>query len=204
MKFLLGQKGRMSQIFTEDGRSIQVTELAVEPMVVVQVKRPETDGYSAVQVGYGRKKESRSTKAERGHTGDLGSFRYLREFRVPEAELDSWKKGDEVKPEVISDGDVVSITAITKGKGIQGVVKRHNFAGGPRSHGQKHGERSPGSIGSMGIKRVMKGKKMAGRMGGGQVTRKKAQVVYNQPEEGRVMIKGAIPGVRGGLVKIIG
>lgn len=205
MKFLLGEKGRMTQIFEETGRVMPVTVIKVQPAVVTQVKTEAKDGYSAVQLGAGEKKEKNLTKAIRGHLADLGQCRYLREFRLrSKKEDDQWQRGQTVELSVIQAGDRVTVTSISKGKGFQGVVKRHGFAGGPRTHGQKHSEREPGSIGATGIQRVMKGKKMAGRMGGRQTTRQNVLVVRSRPETGELLLKGAVPGRPGSLVKIQG
>jgi len=202
MKFILGKKGRMTQIFEEDGRVIPVTVINVQPSVVTQLKTEAIDGYSAAQIGSGHRRESNVAKAQIGHTGDLGAMAYLREFRLTADEVSKMSRGDKIEVSSFEPGDVVSVTAISKGKGFQGVVKRHGFAGGPRTHGQKHSEREPGSIGSTGIQRVLKGTRMAGRMGGRQVTVRNLKVVRSMPESGQLMIKGAVPGRPGSLVKI--
>jgi len=199
MKFILGLKGKMSQIFTEDGKVVPVTLIQAGPAVVTQVRNQEKDGYSAVQLGFGTQKEKNVNKAQKQAWGDLGLFKYVREFRV---EDHSYQKGDKIDVSVFEVGDVINVSSVSKGKGFQGVVKRWNFAGGPKSHGQKHSLRAPGSIGSTGPQRVFKGKKMAGRMGGKRVTVKNLQIVAIDTENNIIAVKGAVPGVPGALVEI--
>ncbi len=201
MKFLLGEKEKMSQIFAEDGTVIPVTIIKTSPMSVVQIKTKESDGYYAVQVGFGLKSEKNQNKSQRGHLKDLSSFRYLREFRLTPEEVSAFSRGQELEIS-FAEGDKVFVSSISKGKGFQGVVKRHGFAGGRRSHGQKHSEREPGSIGATGPQRVMKGKKMGGRMGSDRVTVKNLSIAKILPEEGLIMIKGAVPGRTGTLVEL--
>ena len=201
MKFILGTKQHMTNFFTEDGKAVPVTLISAGPIVVTQVKDTDSDGYSAVQVGYGTQKPERKTKAEVGHTKELGSFRYLREWRVDNSTL---KRGDSITLDQFVVGDVVSVSGVTKGKGFQGVVKRHGFHGDKRSHGRKHGERSPGSIGGGGRAggRVIKGMRMAGRMGSDFITIENLTVVAIDPQSNTLLIKGAIPGRRGTLVEV--
>jgi large subunit ribosomal protein L3 len=200
MKFLLGTKGRMTQVFDEGGGVTPATVVNAGTLTVTQVKENEKDGYSAVQVGFGEKKEKNVAKAQKGHLKNLGMFRYMREF----FSLEELKRGDTIDISNFDAGDVVTVSAISKGKGFQGVIKRHNFAGGPRSHGQKHSERAPGSIGAQGPQRVFKGKKMGGRMGGDRVTVKNLKVLQVDKETGTIVISGAIPGRPGTLVEIRG
>ncbi|MAF59382.1 MAG: 50S ribosomal protein L3 [Candidatus Pacebacteria bacterium] len=200
MKFILGTKQYMTQVFDEEGRVHPVTVLDAGPMVVTQIKDDEKDGYSAVQVGYGDRNEKNINKPLKGHLKDLGLFRYLREFRG----TGEHKKGDKVDVSAFEKGDVVEVSAVSKGKGFQGTVKRHGFHGGPRSHGQKHSERAPGSIGATGPQRVFKGKKMSGRMGTDRVTVKNLKVLSADKEKNQLIIKGAIPGRRGTLVEVRG
>jgi len=200
MKFILGKKEHMTQIFDESGRVRPATVLTAGPVTVTQVKTNDGDGYGAVQVGYGSQKESRVSKAEKGHTKDLGVFRVLKEFRDGTAEL---KKGDEINVDVFEEGDTVNVSGISKGKGFQGVVKRHGFAGGPRTHGQKHSEREPGSIGATGPQRVFKGTRMAGRMGGERVTVKNLKVLKVDKSNNSIWVSGAIPGRKGTLVEVV-
>lgn len=201
-KFILGKKEQMTQYFTEEGKAIPVTIVTVDPITVTQVKTTDTDGYEAVQFGTGVRNEKNVNKAQRGAWKDLGMFKTVKEFRLDApAEL---KKGDVLTAsDVLEAGQVVTVTGISKGKGFQGVVKRHNFAGGRRSHGQKHSEREPGSIGATGPQRVFKGTKMAGRMGSDRVAVKNLEVVAMDPEKNVVFIKGAVPGRRGTLLEIV-
>ena len=196
----------MTQIFDEAGLVHPVTVLKAGPMVVTQVKTDKTDGYTAVQVGFGARAEKNITKAVKGQMKS-GNYMYLREFRV---EGDpAFKVGDTIdltNTATFSVGDMVTVSGISKGKGFQGPVKRHGFKGGPRSHGQKHSEREPGSIGGGGRDggRVAKGKRMAGRMGGDRITTKGLTVVSVKPETGEIFIRGSVPGRRGTLVEVKG
>ena len=192
----------MTQVFTEDGTCIPVTVLSAGPISVTQVKTEEKDGYRAVQVGYGERNERNINKAQKGHLGDAGPLRYLREFRVEEGEGAS--VGDKIDVSIFAEGDTVEISGISKGKGFQGVVKRHGFHGGPRSHGQKHSEREPGSIGATGPQRVFKGTRMAGRMGSDRITVKGLKVVAVDKENNTILVTGAVPGKRGTLIEIKG
>ena len=197
MKFILGTKQNMTQLFDEDGKVHPVTVLKTAPMVVTQVKTTEKDGYEAVQVGFGSKSPRRINKPLRGHMKDLGNFQYLREI----SGLKDSSVGEKINPE-LTPGEKVEVSAISKSKGFQGVVKRHGFHGGPRSHGQKHSEREPGSIGAGGYQRVFKGTRMAGRMGGDRITVKNLTVISYDKETGELCIRGAVPGRRGTLVEV--
>jgi len=199
MKFILGTKEEMTQVFTEEGKAVPVTVVKAGPVVVTQIRNIEKDGYEAVAVGFGEKKAIHVAKAQKGQFKDLGNFRTVREFRVasPEANV-----GDSFDVSIFAEGDTVEVSGITKGKGFQGVVKRHGFHGGPRSHGQKHSEREPGSIGATGPQRVFKGTRMAGRMGTDRVTVKNLRVVAVDKENNLLYISGAIPGRRGTLLEI--
>jgi len=202
MKAILGTKLRMTQYFDENGLVHPATLIKAGPCVVTQIKTIDTDGYNAIQVGFGEQKESRKTKAELGHTKDLGVFRVLQEFRVDDTS--SYSKGDSIDVSVFGLGDIVAVSGTSKGKGFQGVVKRHGFAGGRRSHGQKHSEREAGSIGAGGVQRVFKGTRMAGRMGGDRITVKNLAVLAISAETQEILIKGAIPGRKGTLIEIRG
>ena len=197
MKYILATKQSMTQVFDENGRVHPATVLTVSPNVVTQVKTEEQDGYEAVQVGTGSKAEKNITKPEKGHLKGKGPFAVLREFRITG---DKPELGSEIKEDVFEKGDTVHVSAISKGKGFQGVVKRHNFAGGPRTHGNKHHERTPGSIGAKGVARVFKGRKMPGRMGADRVTVKNLKVLDVQ--DGTLILSGAVPGHRGTLVEV--
>ena len=204
MKFTLGTKQYMTQFFKEDGRVQAATVVAYTPLTVTQVKEEAKDGYAAVQVGLGTQKKSRVSKAQLGAWGDLGTFQYVVEFPVSEGA--SFKRGDTILPQdIFTPGDVVAVRGITKGKGFQGVVKRHGFGGGRRTHGQKHSEREPGSIGGGGRAggRVVKGMRMAGRMGGNRITVRNLPILAVNPETQTMVIGGALPGRRGTLLEIV-
>ena len=201
MKAILGLKEKMTQIFDEEGNVTPVTVLKTGPVTIVQIKNTDKDGYNAIQVGFGERKEKRLTKAQIGHFKGLGNFRYVKEFKLSEIPADL-KVGDKIELSSFSEGDKVRITSYSKGKGFQGVVKRHGFKGGRRSHGQKHSEREPGSIGSTGPQRVFKGTRMAGRMGNDKVTLKNVKVAAINLEANEIYLKGAIPGRKGTLVEI--
>ncbi|HEY4525405.1 MAG TPA: 50S ribosomal protein L3 [Candidatus Paceibacterota bacterium] len=212
MKFFLGTKGRMTQVFDESGVAHPATLVSAAPMTVTQVKSTEVDGYSAVQVGAGERKEKNLSKPVLGHlsAGGGSSFggkgkpypRYLREY-APDSALE---KGASIDISIFAAGDIVEVAAISKGKGFQGVVKRHGFSGGPRSHGQKNKERAPGSIGGGGRAggRVIKGMRMAGRMGGDRVTVRNLRILQVDTETNTLVISGAIPGRPGTLVEVHG
>ncbi len=195
----------MTQVFDGSGIIQPATMLLVGPVVVTQVKTKEKDGYNAIQLGYGRKAEKRTSKARAGHLKGLENFRHLREWRI-EGDMPLLQRGAIINASLFSEGDVVAVSGISKGKGFQGVVKRHGFKGGPRSHGQKHSEREPGSISGGGRAggRVVKGMRMAGRMGGDRVTVKNLKVVRVDHERGLLLVRGAVPGRRGTLVEVSG
>ncbi len=199
MKFILGEKKNMSQIFDEKGHVIPVTLIKAGPVVVTQIKTLENDGYDAVQVGYGDQKESRKNKPELGHSKK--AYKVLKENRISEDKIDV-KVGDIIDVSTFEEGETVTAISTSKGKGFQGVVKRWGFHGGPRTHGNKHTERSPGSIGSTGPQRVFKGKKMGGRMGSDRVTLPSVKIVHVNKETGEILVRGAIPGRRGTLVEL--
>ncbi len=209
MKYILGKKIEMTQIFTEAGEAAPVTKISAGPCTVVQVKTAEKDGYSAVQFGYGEKKAKNISKPQQNHMKGLGNFRYLREARIStdknrdEHGLDL-KRGDVVDISNFNEGEKIQITANSKGKGFQGVVKRHGFHGSPASHGHKDQLRMPGSIGATGPAHVFKGTKMGGHMGDEQVTVKNLEVIKVDAEKNEIYVKGAVPGARNGLVIIAG
>ncbi len=202
MKFLLGTKENMTQIFTEDGVVVPVTVIKTSPNVVTQVKTKDKDGYQAIQIGFGEKKAKNITKPHKGHVKELGNFAHLKEVKL----IGEFNIGDKIELGTLLEGDTVTISSISKGKGFQGVVKRHGFKGGRRSHGQKHSEREPGSIGGGGRAggRVVKGMRMAGRMGSDRVTVKNLKIARVDLDNQLVYIKGAIPGRKGTLVEIKG
>jgi large subunit ribosomal protein L3 len=201
MKFILGTKQNMAQVFDENGVH-PVTIVVTGPNTVTHVKTKEKDGYAALQIGYGEKKAKNLSKALKGHLKDHGNFRYIKEYRVKNGELPAMNVGDKIEPSAFAVGDKVVVRAISKGKGFQGVVKRHGFKGGPRSHGQKHSEREPGSI-SHGLRTgPRRGLRMAGRMGADTITVKNLKVIDVQADH--ILISGAIPGRRGTLVEVRG
>ncbi len=203
MKFILARKERMTQIWGEDGRVMVGTLLKTSPLVVTQVKTPDSkDGYAAVQVGFEEQKVSRVNKAELGHTKGKG-YKVVQEFRTDDAA--TYEVGKEIGIDTFAVGDAVTVVGTTKGKGFQGVVKRHGFHGGRRSHGQKHSEREPGSIGGGGRAggRVIKGMRMAGRMGGDRVTVSGLRVLHIDAAKGEIIISGAVPGAKGTLLEVV-
>ena len=202
MKFILGTKGKMTQVFDDAGVVSAATIITASPMTVTQVKTKEIDGYTATQFGSGVKAEKNINSAGKGHLKDLPMIRHLREAR----DMTGLERGATLDVSVFVPGDVVEVTSTSKGKGFQGVVKRHGFKGGPRSHGQKNKERAPGSIGGAGRAggRVSKGTRMGGRMGGDTVTVKNLRVLQVDQESHTLIISGAIPGRPGTLVEIRG
>ncbi len=203
MKFILGKKVNMSQIFNAKGEVVPVTVVDAGPIIVTQVKDGGKDGYKAVQVGFGSRKESNIAKAQKGHFKTLGNFAHVQEFRIKSGDI-TMKVGDKIDAGSFVAGDDIVVSSISKGKGFQGVVKRHGFHGGPRSHGQKHSEREPGSI-SGGVRnggRVPKNMRMAGRMGSDRITIKNLKIVDVDTANNQILIGGAIPGRRGTLVEV--
>ena len=204
---MLGVKGRMTQIFDDKGTVSAVTIITATPMKVTQVKTAEKDGYSAVQVGAGSRKEKNLSAPVKGHLKDIGPVRFIREVRLTGQGTDeAAERGTTIDVSSFTEGDVVAVSAISKGKGFQGVVKRHGFKGGPRSHGQKNKERAPGSIGGGGRAggRGLKGMRMGGRMGGDRITVKNLKVLKIDASTNTLMISGAVPGRPGTLVEIRG
>ncbi len=203
MKFILGTKEHMTQVFDTDGVAHPVTILRVTPAKVTQVKTKEKDGYEALQIASGEQKAHRVNKAQTGHLG--GAYKNVMEFRVRtgvKEELPALEKNATFDASIFEKGDVVNVSAISKGKGFQGVVKRHGFRGGPGSHGMKHTLRTPGSIGATGAQRVFKGLRMAGRMGGDRITVKNLKVIAVNATENIILVRGAVPGRRGTLVEV--
>lgn len=193
----------MSQIFNAKGEVVPVTVLDAGPVVVTQIKDAQKDGYKAVQVGFGARKEKNINKAQKGHFKTLGNFAHVKEFRTKTEEI-TLKVGDKIDASAFSIGDKIVVSSISKGKGFQGVVKRHGFAGGPRSHGQKHSEREPGSIGGGLRNKVPKNMRMAGRMGSDRITSKNVQIIDIDVANNQILIGGAIAGKRGTLVEVRG
>ncbi|OGI90454.1 50S ribosomal protein L3 [Candidatus Nomurabacteria bacterium RIFCSPLOWO2_01_FULL_40_15] len=202
MKFILGKKENMTEYFSPEGEVFPVTILSVGPVTVTKIFEKSKDGYNAVQVGFGTEKKQRITKARAGQMKG-GLFKVLKEFRLKPEDINDTKVGDSIDVSIFSPGDKLLISGVSKGKGFQGVVKRHGFKGGPRTHGQKHSEREAGSIGGGLRTHVPKGMRMAGRMGSDRITQKNLKVVFVDKENNTMLVKGAIPGVRGSLVEII-
>lgn len=203
MKFILGTKDGMTQVFDADGVCHAATVLKVTPLTITQVKNAEKDGYDAVQVAAVEQKIERKNKAELGHAG--GAYKHVKEFRTRknfDETLGGMEKGASIDVSVFEAGDKIVVSAISKGKGFQGVVKRHGFHGGPASHGQKHSHREPGSIGATGPARVFKGMRMAGRMGSDKVTVKNLKVLQVNKDENILLVSGAVPGRKGTLVEV--
>ena len=196
---IVGKKLGMSQIFTDNGKAEAVTAIEAGPCTVIQVKTKDKEKYDAVQLGFGEAK--RVNSPQRGHLNELGQFRYLREFRVDDTE--GIQVGDKVDVSMFEAGDLVDVTGISKSKGFAGVVKRHHFAGGPKTHGQSDRHRHPGSIGASATpSRVLKGMRMAGHMGNDRVTARHLEVFQADPERNLLLVKGAVPGSRNGLLLI--
>jgi len=199
---LIGKKLGMTRVFTDDGRWVEVTVLEAGPCTVVQRKTRESDGYDAVQVGYGDVKESRCTKPQLGHFAKAGiePKRMLREFKL--AGDGDVNPGDEVKADIFEIGERVDVSATSKGKGFQGVIKRHGFGGGPGGHGS-HFHRAPGSIGQAATpSKVYKGKKLPGQMGNKKVTVRNVEIVNVDSERNLILLRGCVPGANGGMVTV--
>src|SRR3989339_1164787 len=203
MKFILAKKENMTEYFGEDGAVVPVTILSAGPITVTRVFSKAKDGYDSIQVGFGTQKKER---VSRGSAGAMkGAFyKTLKEFRLKSADKVTAKEGDVIDVSIFAPGDMLQVSSVSKGKGFQGVVKRHGFHGGPRTHGQKHSEREPGSIGSTGPQKVIKGQKMPGRMGGDRVTIKNLKVLKVYLENNLLILSGAVPGRRGTLLEIRG
>jgi len=207
MKFILGKKIEMSQVFDKDGLVIPVTLVQAGPCFVTQKKTTERDGYEALQIGFGEAKEKRTNKARKGHLAGIRNresgiknLKFLREYRIANSELEP---GSEIKADIFQEGDLVKVAGTSKGKGFAGVVKRHHFGGGPATHGQKHSLRAPGSIGSTFPERVPKGRRMGGRMGGERNTVRGLKIVKVDAENNIIAVLGAVPGIRGALLEIM-
>ena len=193
----------MTQIFSADGQVFPVTVVSAGPVMVTKVLTAEKNGYSALQVGYEEIKKDRLNKARKGDLAEMPGFSLVREFRVTDEAAKNLKQGDQIDVSQFSLGETVSVSGLSKGKGFQGVVKRHGFAGGRRSHGQKHSEREAGSIGATWPQRVLKGKRMAGRMGGDKITVKNLKILGVDKEANTLLISGALPGRRGTVLEVI-
>jgi len=201
MKGILGRKGDMTQVFTESGKLIPVTIVEIEPNVVTQIKTKENDGYEAIQLGFSTKREKLATKASSGITTKAGTTpkRFFKEIRG--VDVANYALGQEINADIFTAGEVVDVTGTSKGKGFQGVIKRHNQSRGPMGHGS-HYHRGPGSMGTMRPMRVFKGKKLAGHMGTLTVTIQNLEIVAVDTENNVILISGNIPGPKKGLVII--
>ena len=201
-KVIIGKKLGMTQIFDEKGRVIPVTIIEAMPNVVAQVKTIETDGYNAIQLAYGEVKESKVNKPVKGHFAKVGITpkKHLREFRVDSAE--EYKVGDEIKADTFTAGDKIDVQGTSKGKGFQGVIKRHGQSRGPMGHGSMY-HRRPGSMGPTSTPgRVFKGKKLPGHMGVDTITIQNLDVVKVDMDKNVILVKGSVPGVKGAILKI--
>lgn len=201
-KGILGKKVGMTQVFTENGELVPVTVIEATPNVVLQVKTVKTDGYEAVQVGFDDKREVLSNKPAKGHVAKANTApkRFIKEFN--NVELGEYKVGQEIKVDVFQAGDVVDVTGTTKGKGFQGVIKRHGQSRGPMTHGSRF-HRRPGSMGAASYPaRVFKGKKLAGRMGGDRVTIQNLEIVRVDADKNVILVKGNVPGAKKSLIEI--
>lgn len=188
----------MTQFFDEEGNCIPVTAVNAGPCFVTQIKTREKDGYNAVQLGFKEIVDEKKIKKSQKNK----PYKYLREFRITQEMIEKLNVGQKIEVSIFRDGDLVNVSGLSKGKGFQGVIKRWGFSGRGASHGVKHEERTLGSVGASTPARVLKGKKMPGRMGGERVTIKNLEVVKVIPEENLILIKGAIPGRKGTLVEI--
>lgn len=201
MKGILGRKIGMTQVFTENGKLIPVTVVSVEPNVVTQIKTVKTDGYDAIQLGFETKRESLATKASIGHTTKANTQpkRFFKEIRG--VEIANYTLGQEIKADLFEIGEMVDVSATSKGKGFQGTIKRHNQSIGPMSHGSQY-HRGPGSMGTLRPMRVFKGKNLPGHMGFESITVQNLEIVAVDLENNALLIKGNVPGPKKGLVRI--
>ena len=201
MKGILGKKIGMTQVFANDGKLIPVTVVSVEPNVVMQIKTKETDGYEAIQLGFTTKKEKHSTKSEMGHAkkANAAPKRFLKEIKG--VEVSSYELGQEIKCDIFEAGEIVDVTGTSKGKGFQGVIKRHNQSRGPMGHGSQY-HRGVGSMGTLRPMRVFKGKKLPGHMGHETVTIQNLEIVAVDAVENVILVKGNIPGPKNSFVII--
>lgn len=198
IKGTIGRKIGMMQLFRDDGEVV-VTAIEAGPCFVTQVKTEAKDGYNAVQLGFGEAKLLNSP--QKGHLKEIGQFKHLREFSVDD--VDSVQVGQKIDVDMFKSGDLLDVTGVSKGKGFAGVVKRHHFAGGPKTHGQSDRHRAPGSIGATTSPgRVLKGTRMAGHMGDRRVTTRNIRVIEVDLDRHLVLVKGAVPGARKGLLLI--
>jgi large subunit ribosomal protein L3 len=205
MKGILGKKVGMTQIFDEQGEVVPVTVIEAGPCFVAQIKTVERDGYSAVQMGFEETKPKRLTRPQLQHLqkSNLPALRILREFRMDDGDLARFQEGQKITVALFEVGEMVDVTGTSKGRGFAGVVKRHSFRGGPKTHGQSDRHRAPGSIGQCTTPgKVFKGMRMAGRMGGERTTVQGLRIVMVDPERNLLAVEGAVPGAKDGLLII--
>lgn len=200
-KGILGRKIGMTQVFAENGDLIPVTVIEASSNVVLQKKTVETDGYEAIQVGFEDKRVKLANKPEQGHVAKANTApkRFIREFR--NVNVEEYEVGQEVKVEIFAEGDVVDVTGVTKGKGFQGVIKRHGQSRGPMAHGSRY-HRRPGSMGPVAPNRVFKQKKLPGQMGGHVVTIQNLEIVKVDADRNLLLVKGNVPGSKKALVAV--
>lgn len=200
-KGILGRKIGMTQVFAENGDLIPVTVIEAAPNVVLQKKSVETDGYEAIQLGFDDKRDKLSNKPAKGHVAKANTApkRFIREFR--DMNLADYEVGQEVKVGIFAEGDVIDVSGVTKGKGFQGVIKRHNQSRGPMAHGSRY-HRRPGSMGPVAPNRVFKQKKLPGQMGGTMITIQNLQIVKVDEDRNLLLVKGNVPGSRKALVVV--
>ena len=201
MAGILGRKIGMTEVFTKSGKLVPVTVIEVEPNVVTQIKTKENDGYEAIQLGFDTKREKLATKASIGHTNKANTTpkRFFREIKG--VDISEYSLGQEITCDIFKEGEIVDVSGVTKGKGFQGVIKRHGQSRGPMGHGS-HYHRRPGSMGTMRPMRVFKGKKLPGHMGGLSVTIQNLEIVAVDKENNLLLIKGNVPGAKKSLVVI--
>lgn len=197
LKFILGKKQGMSQIFDKEGNVIPVTVIEAGPCFIAQIKTKEKDGYNSIQIGFENLKEKKIKNSQKKKP-----YNYIREFLSKEEDLSKYNVGDKIDVSIFAEGDKVKVTGISKGRGFQGVVKRHGFKGGPASHGHKDVLRRPGSIGRSFPERVVKGMRMAGHMGVDRVSVKNLKIAAIDLENNLIALKGAVPGSNSGLIEI--
>jgi large subunit ribosomal protein L3 len=200
-KGILGKKVGMTQIFTDKGLAIPVTVIEAGPCFVVQKKNTANDGYSAIQIGFGEKRERLFTKPLAGHFSKAGirPLRFLRELLVEDP--DNYQIGQEIKADIFTQGETVDVVGTSKGKGFTGAIRRHNFHRGPMTHGSKY-HRRPGSLGAKGPARVFKGRKLPGHMGTDRVTVQNLEVIRVDADRNLIAVRGAVPGPNGGLILV--
>ncbi len=202
IKGIIGKKVGMTQVFDENGNAVPVTVIEAGPCYVTQVRSAESDGYTAVQMGFGETKPQRLTKGQLGHLrrNNLAALRHLREFRVKDVDV---TEGQEIKADVFAKGERVDVIGTSKGRGFAGTIKRHNFNRQPKTHGQSDRERAPGSVGQTTFPgRTLPGQRMAGRMGNARVTAQNVEVVVVDADRNLIAVRGSIPGANGGIVLI--